>query len=363
MIRPTTTKLLAVVLALMLTAAACGGDDDDSQVAVTEQAEGDVGDSSEPASEGTATGPSNEGPDAEGSSDDADAGQDDHADDDGEADHSAHDDAEDHADHADDGDHDAEDHAEDGDHGAEDHAEDGDHGAEDHAEDGDHGAEDHGDHGAEGEHGEHGDGEAHHDHGDEGAATEEAGDADITCGDNCPTPEALTAMETLISAYNAGDWEAFTAAMGTDEPTWETGLGEASTEHIRADFEWAQALNQEMTVDGCVQNAGLLTCQVIIEDDIHRAVVDFGLEPSRCKMIFEVQDDLTLAPARYELTTCFAGYDQAFHAFGDWFEATYPDEEPIQGFHYRAWNQFGEGAPERAAAVIDEWVAQIPEQG
>ena len=198
-----------------------------------------------------------------------------------------------------------------------------------------------------------GDGEDDHDDGGSGS---EQGDEGVAA-------DVLAAAEAMVEAYNAGDWDAFTAVLGTTEPTWETGIGVASTDHIRADFDWSQALNQIMTLDGCVEDFGFLTCNVIIEDDVHRAVVDFGIEPSRCRMVFEVEDGPILSPVRYDLTTCFAGYDQAFHVFGGWYEETYPDEETIQGFHYRAWNQFGEGAPERAAAVLAEWVATFPEDG
>lgn len=202
-----------------------------------------------------------------------------------------------------------------------------------------------------------------HEHEDTDEASEDVAPAEEAEDEPGTAPELVAAAEALVAAYNAGDWEAFTAVLGTGEPTWETGIGQASTNHIRADFEWAFALNQVMTLDGCVEDFGFLTCNLVMEDDIHRAVVAYGIEPSRCRMVFEVQEGPILAPARYDLTTCFAGYDQAFHAFGDWFEETYPAEEPIQGFHYRAWNQFGEGAPERAAAALAEWVAQIPEPG
>jgi hypothetical protein len=185
-----------------------------------------------------------------------------------------------------------------------------------------------------------------------------ADDGDDPCR-GCVSPEDMTAIVALVDAYNTGEWDAFSAAMGTTEPSWETGFGTAQDIHIRADLEWAAALNQTWTLGDCVGAEGFVVCDLTVEDDFHRALgEDWGVPPSECGLTVNVAEAPPVI-TRYRIDSCFLGYDLMFHAYGSWFESAYPEQEGIEGFHYRAWNQFGEGAPERAAAHLDEWVATL----
>ena len=104
---------------------------------------------------------------------------------------------------------------------------------------------------------------------------------------------------------------------------------------------------------------GVISRQVVIEDDLHRALAPFGFPASRCSISMELADG-RLRPLRYDaLFGCFGAYDVAMHQYGGWFEEQYPDLEPIQGVHYRAWNQTDETAPARAAEHLDEWIELV----
>lgn len=178
------------------------------------------------------------------------------------------------------------------------------------------------------------------------------------CGVDCFSESERAAVENLFAVYNSGDWDAFTALMGEPEPDWDSDLGPIETMYIEADFGWSQVLEQTFTLDDCVEQDGSFVCEVLVEDAVHRALADHGLQPSRCRMDIVIEGDIVRIDY-YNIGTCFLGYDSFFHSFGGWFEATYPEQETIQGFHYRAWNQFGEGAAQRAADRLDEWVATL----
>ena len=62
---------------------------------------------------------------------------------------------------------------------------------------------------------------------------------------------------------------------------------------------------------------------------------------------------------RYDVSSCFGQYDVYFHLFGNWYEDNHPGEEPIQGVHYRAWNQFNETAPQRAIEALPAFLADL----
>lgn len=182
-------------------------------------------------------------------------------------------------------------------------------------------------------------------------------DEDDPCR-GCVSPEDMAAIVTLVDAYNTGDWDVFTAAMGTTEPSWETGFGRAQDFHIRADLQWAAALNQVWILGDCLGFEGTVVCDLTVEDDFHRALgEDWGVPPSECGMTVDVAAEPPVI-TRYRID-CHFSYDLMFHAYGSWFRSAYPDQEPIEGFHYRGWNQFGEGAPDRAAAHLDEWVGTL----
>ncbi len=115
--------------------------------------------------------------------------------------------------------------------------------------------------------------------------------------------ESTAAVQEMVDAYNDADWEAFTATQRSDAPEWE---------------------------------------------------------PSECRFWFDIAPDfsgvLTAKITQHILEPCHRGYDSAMHAYGAWFDKTYPDEEPIQGRHYRAWTQPDETAGARAAAHLDEYL-------
>ncbi len=180
--------------------------------------------------------------------------------------------------------------------------------------------------------------------------------------DTCLSEEAEAAIGAFVAAWDEGDWETFSAIQGGGELEWEADIGTATEAHIDADFRWGVALNQDVSIERCVDANGAIACDLVFEDDIHRATAAFGLEPSVCRFNFRV-DDGVVEVVREEIGTCFTGYDQAMHTYGTWFEETHPDLEPIQGFHYRAWNQFGDGAPERAVEYLDDWIATFPDEG
>ncbi len=287
------TTLRTTLLALALLATACGGDADaDETTAVGQEA-----------TTTTTSAPAEESTDDEGS------------------------------DHDDEG-HDDEEHAD-----------------EEH-EDRDHGHEDEGhEHEDEGHEHEHEDGETDH---DEPADTDDTEDATDDCP-RCPSDEARAVVEEIVAAYNTHDWETFTTTLGTTEPTWDAVIGQAERIHIEADMRWAAALDETWTLGTCLDVGGFIDCSLVVEDAVHRAFVDWGLEPSACRLHVEVDGEVPVV-RRYDISVCFGEYDFAFHQFGAWYAENHPGEEPIQGVHYRAWNQFNETAPARAAAALPAFV-------
>lgn len=178
------------------------------------------------------------------------------------------------------------------------------------------------------------------------------------CVSNCPVDaETMTQIDAIFDAYNSHDWQLFTDTLQDPEPSWTTPLGDASAELVKQDFIWSTALNDRWTVTDCVDADVRIICTVLIEDDLHRALAPLGLEPAECRFFLGPKDDGVMDIRQYEITPCFNGYDIAMHAFGIWYETSYPDEDPIQGFHYRAWNQPDETAGDRAASVLAEYIA------
>lgn len=169
----------------------------------------------------------------------------------------------------------------------------------------------------------------------------------------CPIPaEDRQWIDEFVTIYNGGTWEEFTAHVGSDQPTWGSPLGPIEPEWIRGDFRWSRALNEKWEIEDCTESDGIYVCTILIEDDLHRGM---GLEPSSCRFHFSSTDGI-VQPSEYEIVPCHEGYDAAMHAFGSWFERTYPDLEPIQGFHYRAWNQLSETAPSLAGQYLGEFL-------
>lgn len=179
------------------------------------------------------------------------------------------------------------------------------------------------------------------------------------CDAECPlSADELAAVQEMLDAYNAADWEAFTASQRSDSPEWNSPVGFINNDYVRWDFIWSEAMSEIWTLGDCYGTDDGQTCRILIEDDLHRAL---ELDPSDCRFWFDIAPDasgaLTAKITEYVLEPCHRGYDSAMHAYGAWFERTYPGEEPIQGLHYRAWNQPDETAGERAAAHLDEYIA------
>ena len=113
------------------------------------------------------------------------------------------------------------------------------------------------------------------------------------------------------------------------------------------------------TLGECVERSADISCAVTIEDEFHRQLAFRGVEPSECRFSVAVGDDGLVTPVSYDIVPCHDGYDTEFHALGRWFEDAYPDEETVQGSHYRAWNQPN---PDRALRVMDvlpDYVAEL----
>lgn len=183
------------------------------------------------------------------------------------------------------------------------------------------------------------------------------------CGLSCPlTDEQQAAVDAFFEAYNGGDWDALLVTLATDEPEWSFGsTAVQGTELMRDDLIWANAMGQVTTVDKCFsQNESVIVCLVQIEDDIHRLFAPYGMEASRCKMAFDHVED-GLIPRSFNAFDCFGIYDGVMHAYGGWFAAEYPDLDPIEGVHYRGWNQTDETAGARAAEHLAEWGVEVVE--
>lgn len=178
-----------------------------------------------------------------------------------------------------------------------------------------------------------------------------------SCGAFCPlTDEQQSATDSFFAAYNGGDWAAFLGVLATDQPTWVMTVDQTqSTELMRNDFIWSASMNETWVPERCVDQYGIVSCSVIMEDDLHRLLAPHGMEPSICQVSFDVVGGNAL-PKRYDaLTGCHGIYDGAMHYYGAWYEQENPGESPIQGPHYRAWNQTDETAGDRASEHLAEW--------
>jgi hypothetical protein len=181
------------------------------------------------------------------------------------------------------------------------------------------------------------------------------------CELRCPlSNEQQDVVDAFFAAYNGDDWDVFRALFVEDEEfTWELAPNIIQTEaQARYDFIWSAGLEEVWTPDECVEETvGVLHCGVTIEDELHRALAPFGFEPSRCNIRMELAGEL-LRPLRYDaiVSGCHLDYDGAMHRYGGWFDEQYSDQDPIQGLHYRAWNQTDESAPARALEHLDEWI-------
>lgn len=189
------------------------------------------------------------------------------------------------------------------------------------------------------------------------------------CGSQCPvTDEQQRAVDAFFEAYNGDDWDAVLATISEPDPSWR--LGPTLTQDVEdmyADFVWSDAMGETWSPTECVNQYELVVCKVEMEDALVRAFAPLGLPPSVCSLSFSV-DGGGVVPERYDLLSgCHNLYDGVMHAFGSWFETNYPDEGPIQGFHYRGWNSGDETAGARAAARVDEFhaaaVALLGEDG
>lgn len=165
----------------------------------------------------------------------------------------------------------------------------------------------------------------------------------------------------MVAAYNAGDWDAWIETLVDDEPEWSTPAGPQNTQLIRFDFEWSAGLSETWTLGDCIQRSFDVSCTVSIEDEVHRALAYRGLEPSSCRFAVAVVDG-KIDLVSYDLAPCHEQYDQSFHVLGKWFEETYPDEDTVQGAHYRAWNQPDPSRATRVAQVLPEFVAFLDER-
>jgi hypothetical protein len=188
-------------------------------------------------------------------------------------------------------------------------------------------------------------------------ATTEPPPTSDPCEVKCPIgDDERAAVQRTIDAYNSGDWEAFLATVVEAEPDWETPIGPQSADLVRFDFGWSAALNGVWTLGECFTTHSDVACDVSIADDVHRGLGPIGLPPSECRIYVQFVDGL-VDIRRYDLAPCHSKYDSAFHGFGRWFEENYPDLDPVQGLHYRAWNQTDLTAPARAAEHLGEYVA------
>lgn len=178
------------------------------------------------------------------------------------------------------------------------------------------------------------------------------------CSTKCPLDdETAASVEAIVDAYNGGNWDDFTRVLQDPEPEWDTTAGPQNPDLVRFDFLWSTAMNEVWTLGECFEANGSIVCDVIMEDDLHRGLSSLGLPVSECRLFLRSDDAGGLEIIKYELFPCHAEYDVAMHAYGDWFERTYPDLDPIAGFHYRGWNQTDETAGPRAAAHLEEYVA------
>lgn len=185
-----------------------------------------------------------------------------------------------------------------------------------------------------------------------------------SCGSQCPlSDDQQTAVDGFFDAYNGDDWDTFRSVLVDEEVAWNFSPVIVQTEELmRYDFLWSAGLNETWVPERCVDQYGIISCVVIMEDDIHRSLAPFGFPASRCGITIEV-DDGAVRPLRYDaiLTGCHQAYDVAMHMFGAWFDEHYPELDPIHGVHYRAWNQTDETAPGRASEHLDEWLVAVQE--
>ena len=182
------------------------------------------------------------------------------------------------------------------------------------------------------------------------------------CTVDCPITESeRSAIEGMIDAYNAGDWQAWLATLTDEMPTWDTPVGKQPTELVEFDFNWSASLNEVWTLGDCVQRRFDIFCEVTIEDDFHRGIAALDVGASECSIAIRVEDGL-VDLLGYNLYPCHEDYDHAWHGFGGWFETTHPDDDPIQGVHYRGWNQTDPEAPARAVAALPEFLEWVDSQ-
>ena len=180
------------------------------------------------------------------------------------------------------------------------------------------------------------------------------------CGSQCPPSDAdQVLLDEFFAAYDGGDWDAFLATLGTDDPTWRFSPTQTQpADLMRYDMIWAHAIGQTTEPESCVDQYGTIRCTVIIEDDFHRALIPYGGTSSTCTMSMTIEDG-GVVPGDFSGFDCFRGYDLMMHLYGEWFAEQYPDQPRIDGFHYRAWNQTDETAGARAAEHLDEFIEAV----
>lgn len=185
-----------------------------------------------------------------------------------------------------------------------------------------------------------------------------------SCSGSCPpTDEERALIDGFVEAYNDGDWEAWTALLVDDEPTWQTPIGLQNAALARFDFEWSAGLNDVWTLGDCLQRSFDISCEVTIEDDVHRALAYRDLKPSECRFAVSITDEGLIDTVSYDVVPCHEGYDSVFHVLGGWFQEQYPDEETVHAAHYRAWNQPRPDRAERVIEVLPEFVAYLDAVG
>ena len=178
-----------------------------------------------------------------------------------------------------------------------------------------------------------------------------------TLGTRAATAEETAPMEAFINAYVSQDGAAIESVfagqpevefkiVGGNTATWTLAL-------MLKDAAFSAAVLDDWQLDRCTYTYGRVSCRVTVQDELGRRR---GLNPVVLTFLYTVQGD-QWTDVVWNAFDAFRGFDVEMHTYGDWYEAEYPDRDPIQGDHYRAWHVDDPTAGNRFMESLDDYMA------
>jgi len=163
-------------------------------------------------------------------------------------------------------------------------------------------------------------------------------------------------LEAFIAAYTSQDAAGMAATCAGEQQIefkvpGDTGIIWTS-DHMQKDSAFSAGVSDEWQIDGCFVNFGRVECLVNVEDELGRRA---EIGPAAVRFFYTVEGTQWTKV----VWDAFDAWDLVHvetHRYGDWYEATYPDHDPIQGPHYRGWNVDDPTAPDRYMESLDEYL-------